>query len=72
VVLKDSSNEDEEEEEEDQHLRGYLLEMSQYFKTKHLLMMVGADVNFEKAEYYYQSLTRIMTQFNSLYSDIEL
>jgi Glycosyl hydrolases family 38 N-terminal domain len=35
-------------------LRNYLLEMSQYYKTKHLLMMVGSNENFEKAEYYYQ------------------
>lgn len=57
---------------EDQHLRGYIVDMSQYYLTNHLLMMVGKDVNFEKAEFYYQELERLITQFNSVNSDIKL
>lgn len=41
---------------EERHLRDYLLEMSQYYSTPHLLIMVGSNMNFEKSEYYYQSL----------------
>lgn len=37
-------------------LRDYILEMSEYFRTKHLLLMIGANENFEKAEHYYQEL----------------
>lgn len=46
------------------HMRDYLLEMSTYYKTPHLLMMIGTDANFEKAEYYYQSLERVIKRFN--------
>ena len=39
--------------------------MSQYYRTKHLLMMVGANSNFEKSQYYYQQLERAMRHFNN-------
>lgn len=34
-------------------LRTYLIEMSEYYRTKHLLLMVGSQENFEKSEYYF-------------------
>lgn len=46
--------------------------MSQYYDSNHLLLVLGADVNFEKAEYHYQEFERMMKQFNSMNSDIEL
>ena len=46
--------------------------MSQYYETKHLLLVVGANMNFEKAEYYYMQLENMMTQFNKVNPDIQL
>ena len=37
-------------------LHDYAVEMSKYYKTPHLLLMVGNDVNFEDAENYYHQL----------------
>ena len=39
--------------QEDQHLRDYLIDMSYYYMTGHLLLTLGADINFEKAEFYF-------------------
>ena len=39
--------------QEDQHLRDYLIDMSDYYMTGHLLLTLGADINFEKAEFYF-------------------
>lgn len=33
-------------------LHSYLQEMSKHYDSKHLLMMVGSGLNFEKAEFY--------------------
>jgi len=41
---------------EDIEMREYFLQMSEYYRTPHLLIVVGSDMNFEKAEYYYQQL----------------
>ena len=42
-----------ESDEDPSMLRKYLIEMSQYYRTKHLLLMVGSQENFEKSEYYF-------------------
>jgi hypothetical protein len=34
--------------------------------------LVGANVNFEKSEYYYQSLQRMIDQFNKMNTDIQM
>jgi len=57
---------------EDTHLREYLLEMSQYYSTPHLLLLVGSNLNFEKSDYHYQQLQSLIDQFNSVNPDIEL
>lgn len=57
---------------EEFEMREYFLEMSDYYRTPHLLMVVGSDMNFEKAEYYYQQLQRTMDQFNKLNDDIQI
>lgn len=41
-------------------MRGYLIDMSDYYLTDHLLMTIGSDVNFEKSEFYYQELERLI------------
>lgn len=46
--------------------------MSQYYRTKHVLMLIGSEANFEKAEYYFKSLERLITHFNNVHKDIQL
>ena len=43
-----------------QRFKDYVMEMSRAYKSKHLLMLVGANINFEKAELYYQQLTMLI------------
>ena len=38
--------------------------MSQYYRTKHLLLVMGANTNFEKSEYYYKQLEDAIAYFN--------
>jgi hypothetical protein len=33
-------------------MRDYILEMATHYDSKHLLLMVGSGLNFEKAELY--------------------
>ena len=54
------------------YLREYLLEMAGHYNTSHLLLMVGAGLNFEKAELYLQELTLKMRHFNKFNPDINL
>ncbi len=46
--------------------------MSQYYRTNHLLLMLGATANFEKSEYYYQQLEHAIRFFNADNENIEL
>jgi hypothetical protein len=39
--------------EGEKKFRDYVLEMSQHYKTPHVLMLVGSNVNFRDAELYY-------------------
>ena len=58
--------------QETKKLRDYALEMSQYYKTPHLIMMVGSKTNFEDAETYYHQLDQIIERFNKLHQDVQL
>lgn len=46
--------------------------MSSYYKTPHLLLMVGNDVNFEDADTYYHQLDQMIARFNRLHFDVQL
>jgi hypothetical protein len=46
--------------------------MSTSYKTKHLLMLVGSGLNFEKAELYLQQIQSLIDHFNSQHSDMKL
>ena len=56
-------------DDNESRLYDYVLEMSQYYRTKHLLLVMGANVNFEKSEYYYKQLEDAIGYFNSKHSD---
>ena len=51
--LKQSTTEDQPPVDTS-NFKEYLTQMSMYYRTNHLLLMVGAKENFEKSEYYFQ------------------
>lgn len=53
-------------------MHDYAVEMSQYYKTPHVLLLVGNDVNFEDAETYYHQLDQLIARFNRLHQDVQV
>lgn len=43
----------------------YITDMSLTYDSQHLLLMVGAGLNFEKAELYYRELSMLIDRLNT-------
>ncbi len=54
------------------YFRDFIIGMSTSYKTKHLLMLVGSGLNFEKAELYLSQIQSLIDHFNSQHSDMKL
>ena len=54
------------------NLHDYIAEMSTHYDSKHLLMMVGNGLNFEKAELYLSQIKHLADHFNMLHDDVKI
>lgn len=72
LSLQVLDSEKSEEKENVYYFRDFIIEMSISYKTKHLLLLVGSGLNFEKAELYLQQIQSLIDHFNSQHSDIKL
>ncbi len=47
------------------YFKDYIIQMSKAYKSRHLLMMVGSGLNFEKAELYLEKIQSLINHFNT-------
>ncbi|CDW86710.1 glycosyl hydrolases family 38 protein [Stylonychia lemnae] len=53
-------------------LREYAKEVSRFYRTKHVLMFIGAKLNFEDGDIYFDQLDDLITEFNKNNDQVQL
>jgi hypothetical protein len=72
LSLQVLDSEKSEEKDNVYYFKDYIIQMSKAYKSKHLLIMVGSGLNFEKAELYLAQIESLIAHFNSQHTDMRL